>query len=231
MAPLPEPTTHPNKTYEAYSAFVDDVYAPIAIVSPDSMANISVVPNTKFLIDARPVTAKMECDTVGDDTQVTHIGTTRFTAMDKHGELRTFDVPDCHVIPSCQKILIGNEAENHGTYYVQPDNDEWYLRISCGAHLPVTHTANDLVGLVCIPNAMRTKAAGTSKLATLFNERGLQVQRPDTCAEYFGGIGAATLALNGLYESVAYFDNNSIRPKRTIFTRPRSINTEAYQLY
>jgi hypothetical protein len=43
-------------------------------------------------------------------------------------------------------------------------------------------------------------------IATLFNERGLQVQRPDTCAEYFGGIGAATLALNGLYESVAYFD-------------------------
>jgi hypothetical protein len=174
------------------------------------MANICVVPSTKFLINARRVTTKMECDTVGDDTQVTHIGTARFAAMDKHGELCTFDVPECHVIPSCKKILIGNDAENHGTYYVQPDNDEWYLRIPCGTHLPVTRTANDLVGLVCIPNAMGTKAAGSSKLATLFNEQGLQVQRPDTCAEYFGGLGAATLALKGLYEPVAYFDNNSI---------------------
>jgi hypothetical protein len=152
----------------------------------------------------------MECDTVGDDTQVTHIGTARFTAMDKNGELRTFDVPDCHVIPSCQKILIGNEAESSGTYYVQPENDEWYLLIPYGAHLPVTRTANDLVGLVCIPNAMGAKAARNLKLAALFNERGLQVQRQDTCAEYFGGIGAATLALNGLYETVAYFDNNII---------------------
>jgi site-specific DNA-cytosine methylase len=57
---------------------------------------------------------------------------------------------------------------------------------------------------------MGTKAAGSSKLATSFNERGLQEQRPDTCAEYFGGIGAAALALKGLYEPVAYFDNNSI---------------------
>ena len=57
---------------------------------------------------------------------------------------------------------------------------------------------------------MGTKAAGSSKLATLFNERGSQEQRPDTCTEYFGGIGAAALALKGLHEPVAYFDNNSI---------------------
>jgi hypothetical protein len=43
---------------------------------------------------------------------------------------------------------------------------------------------------------------------TVQRTRGLQVQRPDTCAEYFGGIGAAALALKGMYESVAYFDNN-----------------------
>jgi hypothetical protein len=49
-------TDHLNKTYKAYSAFVDDAYAPIAVVSPDSMAIISVAPSTKFLIDARPVT-------------------------------------------------------------------------------------------------------------------------------------------------------------------------------
>jgi hypothetical protein len=198
MAETPQRFEQLKTTYEAYSAVINDTYAPIAIASPDSMANICVVPSTRFLINARRVTTNMECDTVGEDTQVTHIGTARFTALDKHGELRTFDVPDYHVIPSCKKILIGNDAESHGTYYVQPDNDEWYLRIPCGAHLPVTRTANDLVGLVCIPNAMGTKAAGSSKLATLFNERGLQEQRPDTCAEYFGGIGAATLALKGL---------------------------------
>jgi hypothetical protein len=53
------------------------------------------------------------------------------------------------VIPSCQKILIGNEAERHGTYYVQPDNDDWYLVL--------THT------VWCTPadNAHRKRLGGT----------------------------------------------------------------------
>jgi hypothetical protein len=212
MVETPKPFELPKTTYEAYSAVINDTYAPIAIASPDSMANICVVPSTRFLINARRVTTKMECDTVGEDTQVTHIGTARFTALDKHGELRTFDVPDFHVIPSCKKILIGNDAESHGTYYVQPDNDEWYLRIPCSAHLPVTRTANDLVGLVCIPNAMGTKAAGSSKLAMYLVQR---ARLAGTASRYVRRIlrrhrsGYASAKGTGRAGGI-YFDNNSI---------------------
>ena len=82
MVEIPSQVEQLKPNYEAYSAVINDTYAPIAIASPDSMANICVVPSTRFLIDARRVTTKMKCDTVGEDTQVTHIGTARFTHED-----------------------------------------------------------------------------------------------------------------------------------------------------
>jgi hypothetical protein len=48
MAETPQRSEQLKTTYEAYSAVVNETRAPIAIVSPDSMANICVVPSIRF---------------------------------------------------------------------------------------------------------------------------------------------------------------------------------------
>jgi hypothetical protein len=165
---------------------------------------------------------------------VTHIGTARFTAMDKHGELRTFDVPDCHVIPSCKKILVGNyDAESHDTYYVQPDNDEWHLRIPCGAHLPVIRTANDLSAGGASMHTERNGHEGSWILQT-----GNDVQRTrlaSTSSRYVRRIlrryRSGYVSAEGTVRVSGILRRQQHRSRNVQHTRPRSINTEAWQRY
>jgi hypothetical protein len=100
MAEIPQRFEQLKTTYEAYSAVVNETLAPIAIVSPDSMANICVVPRTKFLINARRVTTKMECDTVGDDTQVIHISARR--ASQRWTSTANYSRSTCQIVTSYQ---------------------------------------------------------------------------------------------------------------------------------
>jgi site-specific DNA-cytosine methylase len=73
--------------------------------------------------------------------------------------------------------------------------------------VPVKLCGDGLFGVDAVPNAAGARCTGTSDLATAYNSHaGAPLHDPTCMSEMFGGIGAASMACDGIFESIAYFD-------------------------
>jgi site-specific DNA-cytosine methylase len=186
-----------------------DTHCSIVRLGPDTMANITVLPSACMLVSVDSYGGQ-SVQAVGAAGATTHIGTARFACLDRYGLMRTFDVPNCHVVPTCTDVLLGNFAADSGTYFVLDGDDQPHLRLPCGARVPVQLCGDGLFGVDAVPVASGSQCIGTSPLACAYNTRTNSDDHDPTCmSEMFGGIGAATMACEGILKPVAYFDSDN----------------------
>ena len=175
---------------------------------PDTMASYPVVNDVNLL---HTITSSQPggCRGIGQAT-VTHVGKMYISAVDKDGNMRTVNLKEVQVIPTSPANLLGNYARHSDLYYLSDRNGQ--SMDFDGINIPVimekylVHFAA-VAHSAAIPKITRKPVAVDDLMPPQQIAKQTSEPQPThdgkcyadgrtTVAEYFGGCGMGSSAMN-----------------------------------